>query len=231
MPTPKSASPRPAPQRYHALLVPLLAVFAILPGGCAIGYLAGGMAASAERAGSTEYEAEYSRLDGNSYAVVAWADRSVQSQYPALVPNLIQRMDIRLAENTNATGHIPGDEVTQYLANHPQWVAWPRSRLAEELDVDRIVLIEINEFRTNEPGNEYLWDGLAWATVSVVERSTAGSDAEAFRKEVRVKFPDDRGYGPSEISRDGVASTLLKRMIDRASWLFYTHEEPNAIEY
>ncbi|QKK08933.1 MAG: hypothetical protein HND58_12710 [Planctomycetota bacterium] len=110
-------------------------------------------------------------------------------------------------------------------------MAWPRSRLADELDVDRIVLVEINEFRTNEHGNEYLWDGLGWATVSVVERGSTGSDAEAFRKEIRVRFPDARGYGPSEISRDGVASTLLKRVIDRAAWLFYTHDEPNAIKY
>jgi hypothetical protein len=191
------------------------------------------MASSAERQGSSTIEAEYTGLDGKSYAVVAWADRSTQMQYPALVPSLIQRVDQRLAEGNavNATGHVPGDEVTQYLANHPQWVAWPRSRLADELDVDRIVLIEVNEFRTNEPGNEYLWDGLAWATVSVVERGATGSDAEAFRKEISVKFPDARGYGPAEMGRDAVASTLLKRLVDRASWLFFTHTERNAIEY
>ncbi|MFG0259422.1 MAG: hypothetical protein ACF8LK_03635, partial [Phycisphaerales bacterium JB041] len=208
----------------------VLAAISLALAGCAVAPLIGGMASSAERTGSTTFEAEYSGLPGQTYAVVAWADRSTQSQYPALVPNLIQRVDLRLAEHANASGHVPGDEVTQYLANHPQWVAWPRSRLAEELDVDRIVLVEINEFRTNEHGNEYLWDGLGWATVSVIERGSSGSDAEAFRKEIRVRFPDARGYGPSEISRDGVASTLLKRIIDRAAWLFYTHDEPNAIK-
>ena len=209
----------------------VLAAMVFSLSGCAVGYLIGGMASSAERTGSTTIEPEYTGLEGHTFAVVAWADRSTQSQYPALVPNLIQRVDLRLAEEANASGHIPGDYVTQYLANHPQWVAWPRSRLADELDVDRIVLVEINEFRTNEHGNEYLWDGLAWATVSVVERGASGSDAEAFRKEIRVRFPDARGYGPSEIGRDGITSTLLKRIIDRAAWLFYTHDEPNAIKY
>lgn len=203
----------------------------LLLNGCAVGQLIGGMASSAEREGSSTIEAEYAGLAGNTYAVVAWADRATQMQYPALVPSLIQRVDLKLAADAGASGHVPGDEVTQYLANHPQWVAWPRSRLADELEVDRIVLIEINEFRTNEPGNEYLWDGLAWATVSVVERGTTGSDAEAFRKEVRVKFPDARGYGPSEIGRNAVTSTLLKRVIDRAAWLFFIHEEKNAIKY
>lgn len=199
--------------------------------GCAAGALIGGMASSAQRTGERTVEAEYTGLAGGSYAVVAWADRSFQAQYPALVPSLIQRVDLRLAAESGATGHVPGDDVTQYLANHPQWVAWPRTRLAEELDVDRVVLIEVNEFRTNEPGNEYTWDGLAWATVSVVERGEVGSDAEAFRKEIRVRFPDGRGYGSDDFSREAIASVLLDRMVDRSAWLFYTHKEKNAITY
>ncbi len=222
--------PKPSLLRHIALGVAIAALASSLSG-CAVGYLIGGMASSAEREGSSTIEAQYTGLEGKTYAVVAWADRATQMQYPALIPSLIQRVDLKLAAEANASGHVPGDEVTQYLANHPQWVAWPRSRLADELDVDRIVLIEINEFRTNEPGNEHLWDGLAWATVSVVERSTTGSDAEAFRKEIRVRFPDARGYGPAEIDRNTVTSVLLKRAIDRASWLFFTHEEKNAIKY
>jgi len=146
----------------------------------------------------------------------------------------MQRVDLVLATNAGASGHIEGDAVTDYLANTPQWVAWPRSRLADELGeegVDRVVLIEVNEFRTNEPGNEYLWNGVAWATVSVIERGADGSDAEAFRKEIRVTFPDASGYGPEEISKQGVASTLLKRLVDRVGWLFYEHDEPNALKY
>ncbi|MBZ0170797.1 MAG: hypothetical protein K8E66_00305, partial [Phycisphaerales bacterium] len=166
-----------------------------------------------------------------SYAVVVWADRATQAEWPQLVPSLLQSVDLVLASESGASGHIAGDDVTNYLANTPQWVAWPRSRLAEELDVDRVVFIEINEFRTNEPGNEYLWDGLAWATVSVIERGGQASDAQAFRKEVRVTFPDETGYGPEDMSRLGVASTLRTRLVDRAAWLFYTHTGPNAIEY
>lgn len=195
--------------------------------GCA---MVGMMAASAERQGSTTFQPEYSGLEGRTYAVVAIAQRSVQSEFPALQPSLIQRIDARLAAESGASGHVPGDQVTGFLANNPQWVAWPRSRLADELEVDRLVFIEVNEFRTNEPGNEYLWDGLAWVSVSVIERG-GNTDAEAFRKEIRVKFPDQSGVGPDLIDKQGVASALLKRAVDRVCWLFYTHDEPNAITY
>lgn len=204
---------------------------ALCAGGC---QLAGVMAASQQRYGSHKVEAEYTGLVGQDFAVVAWTDRAMQMEYPELVPQLIQRVDLAIAAESGASGHVMGDDVTRYLANTPQWVAWPRGRLTEELGehgVDRVVLIEVNEFRTNEPGNEYLWDGVAWATVSVIERGEAGSDAEAYRKEIRVTFPDDPGYGPEEITKVGVASTLLKRLADRAGWLFFDHVEPNALEY
>lgn len=200
-------------------------------GGC---QLVGMMAASEQRYGSHDVEAEYTGLQGKSYAVVAWADRAMQAEYPALVPSLIERVDERLAAESGASGHIVGNEVTAYLSNNPQWVAWPRGRLNEELGakgVDRVVLIEVNEFRTNEPGNEYVWAGQAWATLSVIERGAEGSDAEAFRKEIRVTFPDGRGYGPEDMTKQVVASTLLKRLVDRAAWTFYDHEEQNSLEY
>jgi hypothetical protein len=37
--------------------------------------------------------------------------------------------------------------------------------------------------------------------------------------------------GPDQVTKQGVASTLLKRVVDRVSWAFYTHDEPNALTY
>ncbi len=104
-----------------------VALFVYL-GGC---QLAGVIAASQERYGSHTVAAEYTGLVGQDYAVVAWTDRSTQMEYPALTPTLMQLVDLVLAAESGASGHIQGDEVTDYLANTPQWVAWPRSRLAD----------------------------------------------------------------------------------------------------
>lgn len=199
--------------------------------GCSLGALVGGMADSANRLGSTTYEAEYTGLQSHTFAVVATTDRGIQAEFPALLPTLVQRLDLVLAEHAGASGHVPGDEVTGYLANNPQWVAWPRSQLAEELNVDRVIYIEVNDFRTNEPGNEYVWDGLVWATLSVIERGAVATDVEAYRKDLQIHFPDQTGYGPNDFSKQVVASELLRRLIERSGWLFYKHEEKNSLEY
>ena len=211
-------------------LVSLLMV--LFAGGCVIGQLIGGMAASAKEAGSSEVSAEYDDLSGHTYAVVATTDRSIQAEFPALIPTIIQRLDLQLSQNSQASGHVPGDDVIGYLANHPQWVAWPRARLAKELGVERIVFVEINSFRTNESGNEYVWNGLIWGAISVIDAdSESSTDQESFHKEFQITFPDGSGYGPDDMSKQVVAAELLRRFIQRAGWLFYDHEEKNSLEY
>ena len=201
-------------------------------GGCVIGQLIGGMAASAHEAGSSEVDAQYTGLEAHTFAVVATADRSIQADFPALIPTIMQRLDIQLAKDAGASGHIPGDEVTAYLANHPQWVAWSRAKLAKELGVERVVFVEINDFRTNDSGNEYVWNGMVWGTISVIEQDTAGgTDLEAYRKDLQITFPDSDGFGPDDMSKQVVAGELMRRFIQRVAWLFYDHEESNKLEY
>ncbi len=238
----KPATIRPNPSRHHpghlrtrlgktVLVCCCLSAMLILQG-CVIGQLIGGMAASAHEAGSSDVPAQYTGLANHTYAVVATTDRAVQAEFPAIVPTIIQRLDLQLAENTGASGHIPGDDVIGYLANHPQWVAWSRARIAKELGVERIVFVEINEFRTNEQGNQYVWNGLVWGTVSVIEADPDNNtDQEVFHKDFQITFPDGGGYGPDDMSKQVVAGELLRRFIQRAAWLFYDHEEPNSLEY
>lgn len=198
--------------------------------GC-IGQLVGGMAQSAQRSGSTTVPAKTNELNGKTFAVVVATDRGTALTHPGLAPILSNRIAMRLADNTQATGIVPPDQVTVFLGNNPGWRAWPRGRLPEELGVDRVVLIDIIEFRLYEPGNSFLWDGLAWGTLEVYGADTYDPDRPVFDHEVRVRFPDTTGAGPGELPQDLVSSELLRRFVDRASWLFYEHREPNVITY
>jgi len=46
-----------------------------------------------------------------------------------------------------------------------------------------------------------------------------------------VKFPDKDGFTPQDMAEELVTTALSNRLIDRVSWLFYTHEEKNIITY
>lgn len=216
----------------HRVVVGLMCSMVLMPmGGCAVGELIGGMADSAHRSGSSEVPAEYTGLAGRSFAAVVAIDRSTQARFPTLAAELTARVNTRLAESAGASGWVPPDQIIAFLNNNPSWPAWPRDRLTAEFGVERLIVVDVGEFRLYETGNQYLWDGLAQGSVSVFESDSAAPEFEAFARDVRVVFPDQQGYGPGELPESAVASELLRRFVDRAVWLFHDHEEPNAIEY
>jgi hypothetical protein len=202
-----------------------------LAGGCAIGQLIGGMAASAERAGSKVVKAKYAGLEGKTFAVVIAADRGVQADQPDIVPLMTREVTRRLIENVGAAGVYPADEVLRFQYQRPGWVAMSPADLAGALGVERLVFVELQDFALNDPGNPYIWAGNAAATVRVLETDGVVPDDFAFRESVRVGFPDQEGLGPMQIPMQTVQAALAKRIIDRVSWLFYDHEESNVIEY
>jgi hypothetical protein len=97
--------------------------------------------------------------------------------------------------------------------------------------VDRLVYIELEEFRLSDPGNKYEWSGLATGRVMVIETDGLDPNQVVFEKLISVRFPSKQGFTPESIDAKAVASTLLAYFVDRASWLFYDHQEPYYPEY
>ena len=202
----------------------------ILTGGCNIVGIAGPIARAAHEAGSTTYPAEYEGLEGKTFAVIVQADASLRMNQPRLVNVLTNAATRTLAENTVHAGFVPGPRVLEFQYSTPRWTAWEPLRIADELTVDRLVVIDLVEYRLNEPGNAHLWDGRAVARVEVYEAEYE-SNEPAFASEVRVKYPDGTGYSRQEMSGRQVAANLQSRLIDRCCWLMYEHTLPNTIEY
>lgn len=232
----RSSSPGPrnrtAQRAALALLTGSVLIGALAGSGCNIvGGLAGGMAESYKRNSTHEVEAEYAGLEGKSFAVVVQADRIIQADYPEVIAKLTIDISDILAQNSGATGFVPGAMVLDYQFNHPRWITMTPSQLAKEFGVQRIVYVDIAEYRLNDPGNQYVWQGVAAAQVAVAAADGALPDEFVFQKQVRVKFPDKEGVSPTEMSRSLVNSALVKRLTDRAAWLLYTHEEPYYPEY
>jgi hypothetical protein len=187
---------------------------------------------ASELHGSKDIPPKYTGLSGKSFAVVVAADRSIQATYPMLVAQLTTTVSQRLRDNVGATMWIPPEDVMAFQYQHPQWTTWTLKRLAEELEVDRLVFIDVQEFRLNEPGNQYLWKGAAGGVVGVVESENDASEAFSFSEHINVRYPTkETGLSPSQTSWNDMQVVLAKRLVDRASWLFYAHEEANVIDY
>lgn len=201
--------------------------------GCAVGVLIGGMAENARRDSNKDVEAEYLGLEGKSFAVIVNADRVIQSEYPAVVARVCMEVSERLAKQTNASGYIPGQRLLQYQFDHPRWTMMSPSELGKALGVQRLVYVDLTDYRLTDPGNSYIWKGIARANVGVAEIDGQLPDDLVSRKPIMVKFPDKDGYGRDDegMSAGLVNSALSKRLIDRVSWLFYKHEEKYYPEY
>ncbi|MCB9844393.1 MAG: hypothetical protein H6811_00185 [Phycisphaeraceae bacterium] len=175
---------------------------------------------------------EYDGLAERSFAVVVTSERSLQLEFPSLVPEVSARVSQLIAEGGTASGYVPAEEVLRYQTQNPSWFAMTRADLAQALGgVERLVLIEISDFRLREPGNRHLWEGVASGRVAVIEADGPLSEEYAFERVVRVGFPDKSGYGPDDFGPSLVASVLAQRFSNRAGWLFFNHEEPPGTEY
>jgi hypothetical protein len=231
--------------------IPFSALFVIVAaaGGCSLGQLIGGMAQSAQRAGSHEVPAQYTGMKDKDFAVVVTADRVIQADFPDVVARVCVEVTNRLANGRKrkvtptsdetqesglkgiARGRVPGETVLEYQYNHPRSAVMTPVQLAKELGVQRLIYIEIDGYRLSDPGNPYVWSGEASGQVSVFEADGPSPDESVFQKHISVKFPDKDGYGPAEIPMNGVNTVLVNRFIDRSAWLFYDHEEANIIKY
>ncbi len=212
-------------------LLCLLLTIATLPG-CA---LAGAMAESYQRTSTKPVLAEYTGLEGKSFAVVVSADRGIQAEHQQLVEYLASRLTERLSGPANvptAGGFVPTQQVTQYQYRTPTWAAKPMDEVGKDLGgVQRIVLLELTEYRLNEPGNQYEWLGSATFSTTVFEVDGASPDEVAFTKIQTVDFPDQKGVAADTVDRRVITTALANRVVDRSSWLFYKHEEPYYPDY
>ena len=208
-----------------------LAALLLATTGCQIGQLVGGMVENSRRQGEHIVAPKYKGLTGKSFAVIVAADRSIQSDFPSIIPVVTLEMTSRLSKFSGASGVLPASEVLKYQSQHPGWIAKPLSELATDLAVDRVVYIDLQDFSLTDPGNPYIYNGVAAGTAHIVEVESPTPSEFAFGEHVRVKFPDISGVSPTQMPRNNVLSELARRFIERSAWAFYEHEEPNVIKY
>jgi len=202
-------------------------------GGCEVLGIFGVMARTYQETGTHMVDAEYEGLADQEFAVIVSADRTIQGVHPGLVTRLTQLITQQLAvvERTDADGFVPAPAVLEFQLTNPDWNSWTYDQIAEEFGVGRLVVVDIQEFRLQMPGNQYIWDGVAIARVGVVEADSGLPDDFTYNTNVRVSYPDGRGFTKNDFPRRHVYGFLEKRLVDRVTWLFYRHEEPMRPDY
>jgi hypothetical protein len=213
------------------ILVVLSMAGVFVLGGCAVGKLLGGMAQNAEYQKEIEVHPVYSGLENKSVAVIVDVDLAILYEYPDVAMTLSANIARRVQANVPGISVLAPSRVSQWQFRTPQWNAMQYSEIAERLNVDRVVHVDIYEYRLHPPGNQWLWDGVCAANVGIIERDGYDPDNYVDRFNISVAFPDMTGVTRENATAGGIQTALWTLFIRETSWLFYTHLEPKHPKY
>ncbi len=212
--------------RHRWTILGLLALAGSMLGGCEAGYLFGGMAQNYEYSLQIEVLSEYEGLENKSVAVIVQSDMATMYEYPDLELKIAVGVAGRIQRDVPGVKVVNPTRVHTWKFRTPQWSSMSYGEIADRLDVDRLVHVDIYEYRLHPPGNRYLWDGACGANVGVIERGGFDPDSFVDSFNVQSRFPDLEGVGRENASRAQIRTGLLVPFVQRTAWLFHTHLEP-----
>jgi hypothetical protein len=177
-----------------------------------------------EKRKMVDVPAEYLGLAGQRVAVMVAADGRTLSEYRDAPLRLSQAVTSRIAE------HVPGirttvpDEVIRFQEANPYWMNLRYGELAEKMGVDKVVLIDLVEYRTHEPGNAYLWQGIITANIGVIDAHAQDPDNFVYYSTVQAHFPRDNGVGVVDADNESIQLGMIILFSQTAGGLFYDHQ-------
>lgn len=193
--------------------------------GCNI--IAWAAAASRDDDKPIDVPAEYLDMVDKRIAVMVSADEYTLFRFPRASDNVSQAVSNAIQANVeNAVVSIPR-EVSRYQRKNPYWITSRPSRLIDEMGVDRLIIIDLNEYRTNEEGNSSVWRGVIDGTVSVYEADGEDPDNRTFEKQVRAEYPEGSTFGliSADTDQAQIETAALNLFARRAGGLFFDHKD------
>lgn len=208
-----------------AVCVLALGVLAVFAAGCNLFGAAGVVAHNIEREKKIEVLAEFEGLRNETVAVVVQADHMTLYEFPQVAANICANVSHRIQQNVEGSKVLNPTIVLDWTYRTPSWSAMPYGEVAKELGVDRLVWVDIFEFRLNPPGNRWIWEGVGTASVGIVESDGFDPDSFAQHWDISAEFPRIKGLGRESASKENVQTGLLAMFVQEISWLFYDHIE------
>lgn len=207
----------------------VLVAAATLASGCGVFGVMSKVGEAIESEKQVEVLARYRGLENQTVAVVVNADRTVHYEYPTVVPYVTSSvaggLRNRVSGLKEANRVMPPAESLGWCYRTPSWTTLPLGQVAEDLGVQRVVVIDIYEFRLNPPGNRWIWDGMAAANVGIIERDSLDPDSFVEEYSVTVKFPDKSEVGRESAREADILLGLTAKLTQTVNKLFYDHLE------
>ncbi|QQE12843.1 hypothetical protein JD969_05095 [Planctomycetota bacterium] len=204
----------------------MLAIFSLLlvvglNSGCnIIGWMAAPYGSDIEEIDKT---AEYTGLEGKHIAVLVAATDDILFRHQDAMLRTSRAMSGRLADNIESLKVMAPSDVIDFQMNNPYWNMSGYANLIDSLGVDAIVVVDLSEYRTHEPGNMYQWKGIVAANVTVAAKNGDVPGQALFSQIIRAEYPEDSKVGVIDSDSNAIQLGMLSIFSRDAAGLFYDH--------
>ncbi len=171
-----------------------------------------------------DVKAQYLGLENKSVAVIVAADEFTLYRYPRA------RYFTSAAVSSAIQAAVPGvslvdpRQITAFQEQQPYWTTMPYSQLANALGVERLIVIDLADYSTHEPGNMHIWRGVMSGNVAVIEADAADPDDITVSFDIAVQFPETGAVGLLDESDETMQLGMLKLFARNTARLFHDHE-------
>jgi len=153
----------------------------------------------------------------NTVAVVCFAPREMQLEFPNIDDEIAAQVAFRLGENKITI--VKPDYVRAWIDAHPKWEL--AEEIGREFKANYVVEIELSSFSLYEGTSTTLFRGRTEADIHVTEVDEGGHGDRIFSKELDFHFPVRVPRSSTEGDLIPFKREYISRLSDKIGWMFY----------
>jgi len=134
--------------------------------------------------------AEYPYLADKKVCVVVWAELDTLYEYPNVQLEVAEHIRAALEAKVDGVTFIPSRQVVDLQRQDPDWDRTDPAALGARFGADRVLVVELTQYRTRDPDSPHLFRGRISAGIKVYD--TAYRDAApSYSTVVETAYPPD----------------------------------------
>ena len=164
---------------------------------------------------------QYLGMTNKSVAVMVSYDAEALL-YPYAPFQVSTAVSRRMKIDVTGVKTVDPQQIIDFQKRNPAWVAYTPKELLEEFKVDRLVIIDLQQYTTHERGNRHQWQGTIIGSATVYEAENPARSA--YTTQVTALYPPDSTIGILDSNAETIQLGMLQRFSQKVSGRFRDHE-------
>ncbi len=166
--------------------------------------------------------AEYPYLSGKKVCLIVRADPETQQMYPHVQFELADFVRVELESKIRNLQVVDPRKVVDFQRSDASWETMDPAALGKRFGADRIIELDLTQYTTREPENEYLYRGHITAAVRVYNAEYPNSQP-TYKTEVAIAYPPEGAHWT--LDERTIRQAAMELFAQTVTGKFYDHRE------